>query len=105
MTTPATSPLLQASARGTPAALHLASPETRQFLMRYVSWRVPACDADDVVQATLCDALASGRAPVEERELQRWLLGIARFKVADAHRAAARHCPTDLGDVAAPPMP
>lgn len=70
-----------------------ASPATRRLLTRYVARRVPACDVDDVVQATLCDALASGRAPSAAEDFQRWLLSIARFKVVDAHRAAARATP------------
>jgi DNA-directed RNA polymerase specialized sigma24 family protein len=69
---------------------HLASPATRRLLTRYVARRVPACDVDDVVQATLCDAVASGRAPLPDEDFRRWVLSIARFKVVDAHRAAAR---------------
>ena len=70
-----------------------ASPATRRLLMRYIARRVPACDVDDVVQATLLDALASGRAPSGAEDFQRWLLSIARFKVIDTHRAAARATP------------
>jgi DNA-directed RNA polymerase specialized sigma24 family protein len=83
----------------------LAAPSTRKLLTRYVARRVPACDVDDVVQATLCDALASGRAPDEAPDFQRWLLTIARFKVVDVHRAAARATPTEPTDVPAPPVP
>jgi DNA-directed RNA polymerase specialized sigma24 family protein len=83
----------------------LSAPATRRLLVRYVSRRVPACDVDDVVQATLCDALASGRAPGQPRDLQRWLLSIARFKVVDAHRAAKRAIPADPAEVPAQPAP
>jgi DNA-directed RNA polymerase specialized sigma24 family protein len=83
----------------------LSAPATRRLLTRYVARRVPACDVDDVVQATLCDALASGRAPWQEGDLHRWLLAIARFKVVDAHRAAARAAEGDPGELAGPPAP
>lgn len=85
--------------------MDLASPATRRLLRRYVARRVPACDVDDVVQATLCDAVASARAPSEAVDLQRWLLSIARFKVADAHRAASRSPLAEVSDVPAPALP
>src|SRR5689334_14505218 len=87
------------------AADHLASAPMRRLLTKYVSSRVAPCDVDDVVQATLCDALASERAPREVQEMRRWLLTIARFKVADTHRAAARTCEFDLGEVMAADEP
>jgi DNA-directed RNA polymerase specialized sigma24 family protein len=71
----------------------LASPAIgsyRQVVRRFVSRRVPVSDVEDVVQETFCDALASGRAPVDPEELRRWLIAIARFKSVDARRAAAR---------------
>jgi len=88
-----------------PAARELASPATRRLLRRYIARRVPACDVDDVVQATLCDAIASARAPSPEPDLLRWLIAIARFKVADVHRASARTLDVDPGEIAAPPSP
>ncbi|APR87350.1 hypothetical protein A7982_12699 [Minicystis rosea] len=83
----------------------LASPAMRRLLTQYVSRRVPACDVDDVVQATLCDALASGRAPQHGVDLQRFLLSIARFKVVDAHRAGARTADGEPRDLPVPPPP
>lgn len=83
----------------------LASPATRRLLVRYVARRVPACDVDDVVQATLCDALASDRAPSAADDLRRWLLSIARFKVVDAHRAAARSAGDDASELPVPAPP
>jgi DNA-directed RNA polymerase specialized sigma24 family protein len=88
-----------------PPATLIAAPSTRRLLARYVARRVPACDVEDVVQATLCDALSSGRAPREARDFQRWLLAIARFKVVDAHRAAARAAPGEPGELPAPAPP
>lgn len=83
----------------------LASPVIRRVLTRYVARRVPACDVDDVVQATLCDALASGRAPQEAPDLQRFVLSIARFKVVDALRLAGRAAPAEAGELPAPAPP
>jgi DNA-directed RNA polymerase specialized sigma24 family protein len=87
------------------AAAHISSTETRRLLQRYIARRVPACDVEDVVQATLCDAVASARAPSELGDLLRWLFAIARFKVADAHRSASRLWPEDPGDIPAPAPP
>jgi DNA-directed RNA polymerase specialized sigma24 family protein/quercetin dioxygenase-like cupin family protein len=67
-------------------ALH--APELRHALERYVRCRVPAADVDDIVQTVLCDALAAApRTPC--RELSRWVMGIARHKVADMYRDTA----------------
>ena len=79
----------------------LASTSTRRWLCRYVSSRVPACDVEDVVQATLLDAVASARAPDRSEDLERWLLGIARYKVVDAHRARGRTRRTEATEAAA----
>lgn len=83
----------------------LASPATRKLLTRYIARRVAACDVDDVVQSTLCDALASGRAPEGGDDLRRWLLAIARFKVVDAHRAGDRTTGETAADLPAPAPP
>ncbi len=87
------------------AGLLLALPATRRLLTKYVAQRVPASEVDDVIQATLCDALASGRAPNGADAFRRWILTIARFKVADTHRAAARHSLGELGELATPASP
>jgi hypothetical protein len=42
------------------------------------------------VQATLCDALASRHAPTDAEEVPRWVMGIARNKLADHFRIASR---------------
>jgi DNA-directed RNA polymerase specialized sigma24 family protein/quercetin dioxygenase-like cupin family protein len=66
----------------------LRAPELRHALERYVRCRVPAADVDDVVQTVLCDAWAA--APRTScRELSRWVMGIARHKVADMYRDTA----------------
>ena len=81
-----------------PSALlrrHLEEPKLRARIAAMVRRRVPAGDADDVVQSVLEGALAAERPPVDERELGPWLWGIARNKVADFHRRARRDVPSD----------
>lgn len=88
-----------------PGRAHLAAPSARRVLTRYIAARIAARDVEDLVQATLCAALASGRAPDDEHELERWLLGIARFKIADAYRASSRTSAEEMSDFAAPAAP
>jgi DNA-directed RNA polymerase specialized sigma24 family protein len=64
----------------------------------FVRSRVPATDADDVVQAALADALGSEGAPTEAEALRRWLFGVARNKIADFHRRHRREQPSDTVD-------
>src|SRR5580700_6133245 len=61
----------------------------RRTLLGIVRKRVPECDVEDIVQATLTEAL-SPLAPTEEDALQRWLIGVARHKIADRHRRGQR---------------
>lgn len=83
----------------------LAGPELRRAIADYVRRRIPAADVDDVVQTVLCDALAADKAPGDPSELKRWVMGIARHKVADFHRRAQRERPEDLDDVEAQSAP
>jgi RNA polymerase sigma factor (sigma-70 family) len=50
-------------------------------------------EVDDIVQATLTDALAADQAPSDENELKRWVFGIARNKVVDYYRKNQREAP------------
>ncbi len=68
----------------------LEAPGFIAWLSSIVRRRVPSSDVDDVVQAVLCDALASHLIPVDDREITRWICGIAKNKVADFHRRAKR---------------
>jgi RNA polymerase sigma factor (sigma-70 family) len=68
----------------------LADPALRQFLLDFVRRRVSPADADDIVQTVLCEALVAKSRPKDATELRKYLLGIARHKVADAHRSRAR---------------
>jgi DNA-directed RNA polymerase specialized sigma24 family protein len=52
--------------------------------------RVPSSEVEDLVQSVLCEALAAGSIPPDRSEISRWVMGIARHKVADYHRGAGR---------------
>ncbi|AUX42753.1 uncharacterized protein SOCE26_041860 [Sorangium cellulosum] len=88
-----------------PATTPLAEPGLRRSLEEFVRRRVPSAEVDDVVQTVLCDALASPARPTDPSELRRWLLGIARHKVADHHRRASREAATELPDLPVGPPP
>jgi RNA polymerase sigma factor (sigma-70 family) len=83
----------------------LAEPGLRRVIEDFVRRRVPASDVDDVVQTVLCDALASAARPADSEELKKWLLGIARHKVADHHRRAQREPAAELPEIEAHPPP
>ncbi len=68
----------------------LDDPGLRGELTVMVRRRVPAADVDDVVQSTLADALSAEAPPDEPERLRRWVFGIARHKIVDAHRARRR---------------
>src|SRR5690349_15785644 len=94
------------SARETPpekSPSPLADPALRRLLEDFVRRRVPATDVDDVVQTVLCDALAAQGRPTDEEELRKWLLGVARHKVADHHRRAVREPASELPEIEAGP--
>jgi RNA polymerase sigma factor (sigma-70 family) len=76
-------------------AAFLGNPSLASALARYVRTRVPTADVDDIVQSTLADALASGSPPENEAELQPWVFGIARNKIADFFRRNRREVPQD----------
>ena len=91
---PAASPLGESRPPTAPAdsgeAARLADPAIRAMLVGYARSRVPEADAEDVVQTILVAALAAPRVPSGPVELRRWLIGIARHKVADLHRERKR---------------
>jgi DNA-directed RNA polymerase specialized sigma24 family protein len=81
----------------------LSDPALIAALGSHVRSRVPAADADDVVQAVLADALIADTAPGEAEALRRWLFGVARHKIADFYRKNRREeVSPDVGDVAQP---
>jgi DNA-directed RNA polymerase specialized sigma24 family protein len=83
----------------------LADEDLRRSLREMIRRRAPSSEVEDLVQATLADALAANGAPADREELRRWLLGIARHKIADHYRRAGREQPQDLGDVEAASAP
>jgi RNA polymerase sigma factor (sigma-70 family) len=83
----------------------LGQPEFRKLLVDFVKRRVPPADVDDVVQTILCDALAAASPPEDRDELRKWLVGIARHKVADFHRKSKREAPIETPEQEAAPAP
>ena len=63
----------------------------RTQLVAVVRARVPEPDVEDVVQATLADAVAAQKKPAEPGEHRAWVFGIARHKIADYHRGRKRN--------------
>lgn len=80
----------------------LGDPRLRRELIAMVRRRVPSDEVDDIVQATLTEALSASSAPDSIDELRRWIWGIARHKVADLHRkkkhVSADELPETPGD-------
>jgi len=67
--------------------------------------RVPSSEVDDLVQATLTDALDSNSVPLDTAELKKWVFGIARHKIVDFYRRARRESPGLLPEIQAPGAP
>jgi DNA-directed RNA polymerase specialized sigma24 family protein len=68
----------------------LADPSLRSALVSMARKRVPPSEVDEIVQATLTEAIASPHRPPEGEALRRWVHGIARHKIADFHRRTRR---------------
>ncbi len=83
----------------------LGSAEIRRALTDFVRKRVAPSDVDDVVQMVLLDALASSTAPENRDELRKWLMGVARNKIADLHRKGSRERPAELPEIEVLPPP
>lgn len=80
----------------------LSDPSLLAALGAHVRTRVPASDADDVLQSVIADALAAESAPDEADALKRWVYGVARNKIADFHRRVKRTHDLDDDAHAAP---
>ncbi|MBX3217202.1 MAG: sigma-70 family RNA polymerase sigma factor [Labilithrix sp.] len=65
-------------------------PDLRTALVAMVRKRVPESEVEDIVQATLADAIESPHAPTDSESLRRWIFGVAKNKVVDYHRRAGR---------------
>ncbi|MEZ4369688.1 MAG: sigma-70 family RNA polymerase sigma factor [Polyangiaceae bacterium] len=83
------------------AALHqlVRNPETRVALRAYARRRGLRDEAEDVVQAVLCAAVAAPNVPSEPEALPRWIHGILRRKVADVFRQRRRAPAGELSGV------
>lgn len=68
----------------------LGSAEMRDLVLRIVRKRVPEAEVEDLVQTVLCDAVAARNMPEKQNDVRRWLVGIARHKVADMYRQRSR---------------
>lgn len=68
----------------------LGDPRLRSALMAMVRRRVPAGEVEEIVQATLTEAIASSHRPEDGEPLRKWVHGIARHKIADFHRRSRR---------------
>jgi DNA-directed RNA polymerase specialized sigma24 family protein len=80
----------------------LSDPGLRRALSRSLEKRVPAGEIDDLVQATLLDALSAPNPPADAVELRRWVYGILHNKVADHYRARSREVPLSLDVIESP---
>ena len=80
-----------------PLRPELADAGLRRTLTAALRLRVPAREAEDLAQTVLCEALASPRLPTDPVELRRWVVAIARHKIADFHRRGRRLLPTEDG--------
>lgn len=78
--------------------------DLRGALVAMVRRRVPEAEVEDIVQATLAEAVESPHAPNESDALRRWLFGVAKHKVVDYHRRAGRES-FDMPDVGEDPAP
>src|SRR4051812_12171652 len=79
----------------------LADVRFREALVAAVRRRVPPHEVEEIVQATLTEALASSSRPDEEEAMRRWVFGIARNKVVDFHRRRSREVvPDDAASLA-----
>jgi DNA-directed RNA polymerase specialized sigma24 family protein len=81
----------------------LTDPSLASALSRFVRARVPESEVEDIVQATLSDALQAEQHPEQDEDIVRWVWGICRHKVVDWFRRMRREIPRDLeGDDAVP---
>jgi RNA polymerase sigma factor (sigma-70 family) len=76
----------------------LTDPTLTAGLSHFVRTRVPDSEVEDIVQATLSDALQAEQHPEEDEDIVRWVYGICRHKVIDWFRRMRREIPRDLED-------
>ena len=64
-----------------------------------VRGRVPADEAEDIVQTALTEALTAAALPGEAEDVRKFVWGIVRHKVVDFHRRGRREAPHEDVDV------
>lgn len=74
----------------------LTDPTLTAGLSHFVRARVPETEVEDIVQATLSDALQADHHPEEDEDIVRWVYGICRHKVIEWFRRMRREIPRDL---------
>lgn len=82
----------------------VSDPDTRASLKAYARRRGLNEEAEDVVQAVLCAAVAAPNVPADPGALPRWIHGILRRKVADVFRQRRRWPSSELPEIAAQPL-
>lgn len=80
------------------------NPDLRAALIAMIRKRVPESEVEDIVQATLAEAIESPHAPKDSESLRRWIFGVAKNKVVDFHRRRGRES-FDMPEVADDPAP
>ncbi|MBN2194605.1 MAG: sigma-70 family RNA polymerase sigma factor [Polyangiaceae bacterium] len=73
----------------------LGDAALRGRLVRLIRGKVPKGEVEDIVQATLTEALAAEGAPDDPALLSRWVCGIARHKCVDFYRHRSRELPAE----------
>jgi len=64
-----------------------------------VRGRVPADEAEDIVQTALTEALTAQALPGEAEDVRKFVWGIVRHKVVDFHRRGRREAPHEDVDI------
>src|SRR5258706_354169 len=73
----------------------LADPALHRAVESAVRRRIRGDEAEDVVQATLADALSAREVPEEPDDFRRFVFGVARNKVFDHFRRQKREVSED----------
>ena len=81
---------------------HADDAALRSDLFRMIRGKVPEQDAEDIVQATLIEALSSPTAPQEGEARRKWAFGVAKNKIADYYRRSRRET-FEVPEITAPP--
>jgi RNA polymerase sigma factor (sigma-70 family) len=90
-------PRMATSHLPSPRQIRLSDPALRRAVEAAVRRRVRGDEADDVVQATYADVLASPKLPEGDEDFRRFVFGVARNKVFD-HFRRQRRSPEELSD-------